>query len=136
MRWRWSATASSRRACWPPKTAWPHSSNSAWAPAGRCTRSAAQQIEGQVEGRLVIVLDSDRARIRLGQAVADDAARTRFIALARAAGALVIDTQPLFVAHHARSPLCLDVAPYDAHMNRLAIDMATHAASQALAGPH
>ncbi|MDO8450868.1 MAG: hypothetical protein Q7T10_18910 [Rhodoferax sp.] len=89
------------------------------------------RIEGKVAGKLVIVLDSDRTAMYRGQPT-DDAARARFIAMARAAGAIVIDTEPLFRAQLARSPLKFDVGPYDGHLNALGVRIVTQAAAEAL----
>ena len=89
------------------------------------------RIEGKVAGRLVIVLDSDRAALYRGRP-GPDAARTQFIKLARAAGAIVIDTEPLFRAQLERSPLKLDVGPFDGHLNALGVRIVTRAAAQAL----
>ena len=61
-----------------------------------------------------------------------DAARARFISQARAAGAIVIDTEPLFRAELARSPLKLDVGPYDGHFNALGVRIVMEAAADAL----
>lgn len=89
------------------------------------------RIEGKVSGRLIIVLDSDRAALYRGKPTVD-AARARFISLARDAGAVVIDTEPLFRAHLARSPLKFDVGPDDGHFNRLGVSIVTSAAADAL----
>lgn len=89
------------------------------------------RIEGKVGGRLIIVLDSDRAALYRGEP-GTDAARTQFINLARAAGAIVIDTEPLFRAQLERSPLKLDVGPSDGHLNALGVRIVTLAAAQAL----
>jgi hypothetical protein len=82
-------------------------------------------------GRLVIVLDSDRRALAAGQLTADPS-RARFIELALAAGAVVVDTEPLFQAHFARSSLTLDVGPYDGHLNPLGVGLVMQAAATAL----
>lgn len=79
--------------------------------------------------RLVIVLDSDRSRLAAHQPI-DDPERHRFIERARSRGAIVVDTEPLFAAHHAASTLRLDVGPYDTHLNKLGIRLAMQAAAQ------
>lgn len=84
--------------------------------------------------RLVIVIDSDRERLRRGLPV-EDIERDRFIEIARARGAQVVDTQPVFAAHFARSRLRLDVGPYDGHLNRLGVELAMGAAAAALQAP-
>ncbi|WP_169261496.1 hypothetical protein [Aromatoleum diolicum] len=90
------------------------------------------RIKPYVSGKLVIVIDSDRAGPNTGMPV-PDADRARFISLARAAGALVIDTEPVFREHFARYPLKLEVGPYDGHMNALAVRLAMQAAVDGLA---
>lgn len=89
------------------------------------------RIKTQVAGKLVIVIDSDRRALAQGQ-IKPDPARARFIELARAAGAIVVDTQPLFQAHFAQSPLHLEVGPYDGHLNALGVRLVTQAAAKAL----
>lgn len=80
-------------------------------------------------GKLVIVVDSDRNALYGGKIPADPA-RSRFIYLARAAGARIIDTESLFRAQLARSPLRFEVGPYDGHLNALGINLI----AQAIAG--
>ena len=86
-------------------------------------------------GKLVIVLDSDRGALASGQSAADPS-RARFIELARAAGAIVVDTEPLFQAHFADSSLTLDVGPYDGHLNPLGVSLVMNAAAKALISRH
>lgn len=83
-------------------------------------------------GRLVMVLDSDRGTLAAEKAQTLDPGRAQFIAAARAEGAIVIDTEPLFLEHFARSELKLDVGPYDGHLNPLGIAIAMQAAAKAL----
>jgi hypothetical protein len=90
-----------------------------------------ERIKGKVAGKLVIVLDSDRAALYRGESVYDDL-RARFIGMARAEGAIVVDTEPLFRAQLLRSSLKLDVGPYDGHLNALAVGLVMQAAAQAL----
>ncbi|MEO8249812.1 MAG: hypothetical protein ABI589_10615 [Burkholderiales bacterium] len=90
-----------------------------------------KRIEPYRTGKLVVVLDSDRSRIYRGDDTAD-AARRQFIEKARAAGALVIDTEPLFREQMTRSELKLDVGPYDTHLNPLGLRIAMTAAARAL----
>jgi hypothetical protein len=85
--------------------------------------------------RLVIVLDSDRADLWARQ-VTVDPERQRFIELARAEGAAVIDTQPVYAAHAASSRLRLEVGPYDAHLNRLGVRLTMSEAARALTAIH
>ncbi len=89
------------------------------------------RIEGKVAGKLVIVLDSDRGAMYRGQAAADPM-RSQFISLARSHGAIVVDTETIFRAQLARSPLKLDVSPSDAHFNALGVQLVAQAAAQAL----
>jgi len=91
------------------------------------------RVDGQIIGRLVIVLDADRARLRQ-RLPTDDPQRLRFIERARAHGAIVVDTEPLYAAHYAQSSLRLEVGPHDAHLNRLGVEIAMAAAARALAG--
>ena len=86
-------------------------------------------------GRLVIVMDSDRRALYAAETIRPDPARLRFIELARAAGAAVIDTEPLFRNHIAQSPLKLDVGPTDGHLNALGIQIVVQAAAAQLNGP-
>lgn len=95
------------------------------------TETFFQRIRPYRDGRLVIVLDSDRAAIQRGQRTAD-AARDQFMALAKAEGALLIDTEPLYREHVARSELKLEVGPYDGHLNPLGVGIVMTAAARAL----
>ena len=90
-----------------------------------------ERIKPYVTGRLVIVIDSDRRALHAGQ-IKVDLSRARFIELARANGAVVIDTEPLFEKHFTQSKLSLEVGPYDGHLNALGIRLITQAASDAL----
>ena len=98
------------------------------------THTFFERIRPYATGRLVIVIDSDRRALAKGQ-LKPDPARARFIHLARAAGATVIDTEPIFRAHFAQSPLSLDVGPYDGHFNALGVSLVTQAAATTLAQP-
>lgn len=79
-----------------------------------------ERIRPHVSGTLVIVVDADRPALQHGRPV-DDPARRYFITLARAAGATVIDTEPLYRAHFERSALSLDVGPDNGHLNPLGV---------------
>ena len=98
------------------------------------TNTFFDRIKNHVTGKLVIVIDCDRSALYRGQ-LKPDASRDRFIQLARAAGAIVIDTEPLFKAHLAASSLKLDVGPYDGHFNALGVELVTRAAADALTHP-
>ena len=92
-----------------------------------------ERIKPYVRGKFIIVLDTDRKAIFEGP-LPPDPERQRFIELAQAAGAVVVDAEPIFAAHVANSPLKLVVGPYDGHMNALAIGLVTQAAATAF-GP-
>ena len=94
-------------------------------------RTFFERIKPYAAGRLVIVLDSDRSALAKGQ-LKPDPSRARFIELARASGATVIDTEPIFRAHFAQSNLSLEVGPYDGHFNALGVSLVTQAAAAAL----
>lgn len=94
-----------------------------------------ERIKPFVTGKLVIVIDSDRSTLFVGQS-RPDLSRARFIELARAAGAIVVDTEQLFQAHFAHSKLKLDVGPYDGHLNALGVELVTQAAAKALTQQH
>jgi hypothetical protein len=82
-------------------------------------------------GRLVLLVDGDRRGDRpMSQAARQ--ARDRFIALSRAAGAVVVDTEPSFRAHYAASTLSLDVSPIDAHLNAVGLRVLAQDAAKAL----
>ncbi|SFC66174.1 hypothetical protein SAMN05216344_12833 [Polaromonas sp. OV174] len=51
------------------------------------------------------------------------------------AGAVVVDTEPLFKAHFARSNLSLDIGPYNGHFNPLGVKLVTAAAANAQREP-
>jgi hypothetical protein len=89
------------------------------------------RVQPHVAGRLVLVLDADR-RALMQHRSPDDPQRQRFMELARAAGATVVDTEPLFRQHFAISTLSLDMGPYDGHFNRLGVQLVAGAAAEAL----
>lgn len=95
------------------------------------THTFFERIKPYATGKLVIVIDSDRGALFAGQ-LKSEPSRARFIELARAAGAIVVDTEPLFQAHFVRSPLKLNVGPYDGHLNALGVKLIMHAAVEAL----
>lgn len=90
-----------------------------------------ERIQQHVSGTLVIVVDADRPALQHGRPV-DDPARRYFITLARAAGATVIDTEPLYRAHFHRSALSLDVGPDDGHLNPLGVALVADEIARAL----
>lgn len=88
-----------------------------------------------IEGNLVIVIDSDRRALYLGRPMADPA-RDRFMTIARAAGAQVIDTASIFETSFGANGLKFDVGPYDTHFNALGIRLISEAAALALEPRH
>lgn len=92
-----------------------------------------QRAGPHVAGRLIIVIDGDRRGLPAG-GIAHDPARERFMVLARTAGALVIDAEPIYRRHFSRSKLSLDVGPYDGHLNRLGVGLLAQTMAAALQG--
>lgn len=92
------------------------------------------RVKPHVPGRLVLVVDGPRAAIARGEDRPDEE-RRHFIALARRAGAVVVDGNDLYRAHFQRSTLSLNVGPYDGHLNPLGVRLLTEAAAQALQAP-
>ncbi|MDE2367618.1 MAG: hypothetical protein KGN16_01505 [Burkholderiales bacterium] len=85
-------------------------------------------------GRLVIIVDGRRTpQSTLAPALM--AERQRFIGLARRAGAIVIDAEPLYWRQLERSPQLLSVGPYDGHLNPLGVRVVCAAIAAALEGP-
>lgn len=95
-------------------------------------RTFFERARRHVAGRLIIVMDSDRAALRTGRALVADPERARFIELARRAGTEVIDSEAIFREHFAVSALSLDVGPDDAHLNALGIGLLMRAAAGVL----
>jgi hypothetical protein len=89
------------------------------------------RVRPHVPGRLILVVDAPRAAIARGEDP-PDAERQHFIALARQAGAQVIDGADLYRAHFRQSGLSLNVGPYDGHLNPLGVRLLTAAAAEAL----
>lgn len=75
------------------------------------------------QGRLILIVDGSRdpANKPLDPAMA--AERQILIDSARRAGALVVDAEPSYREHRARSARSLEVGPYDRHLNPLAIGL-------------
>ena len=67
--------------------------------------------------------------------VAGDPDRARFLELARERGVEVIDLEPLFAAHIARSGVKLEVSPSDSHWNPLAVSLVAAAIVERLNSP-
>jgi hypothetical protein len=87
------------------------------------------RVRPYVTGRLVIVIDGDRTG-----GSERNSERERFIRLARGAGAVVVDPEPLFAQHAATSPLSLNVSPADSHLNSLGVGIVMAGAAAALRG--
>lgn len=92
------------------------------------------RVRPHVPGRLVLVVDAPRAAIARGEDK-PDTERAHFIALARQAGAQVVDGAGLYRAHFRQSSLSLNVGPYDGHLNPLGVGLLTAAAAEALSLP-
>ena len=90
-----------------------------------------ERIKPHVRGQLVVVVDGVRV-LKPNRPRESDPARQYFINLARAAGAVVVDAEPVFAQHMATSPLKLQVGPYDGHLNALGVGLVVKAAAQAL----
>lgn len=85
-------------------------------------------------GRLIVLVDGRRA----GRAVAPeliDLERAHLMHRLREGRAEVIDLEPVFAAHAARSRWSLDVGPHDGHLNRWGVGLAMDAAAAALRAP-
>lgn len=89
------------------------------------------RVKPYATGRLVILLDCDRQALMRGEPL-DDPDRSRFIEHARAAGAVVIDTEPIFRAHFQRTGLSLDLGPQDGHFNALGVRLIAQAMALAV----
>lgn len=94
-------------------------------------RTFLERVRPYQRGRLVLAVERGPAPDRDPQMAAE---RSRFIALMRAAGVTVIDAQPLFEAYSRRSPWKLEVGPYDAHMNAIAVRLLMREVARVLAG--
>jgi hypothetical protein len=91
----------------------------------------------QLEGlpvRVVLVVDASRADLKRGD-TGSGVARDHFIGLARAHGLTVVDLAPVFAEHLRRSPLALEVGPYDGHLNGLGLALVAEATQQAMVRP-
>lgn len=90
-----------------------------------------RRVRPYATGRLVVVIDGQRDLSKpLGQGLRRE--RERFVSLARANGAIVVDTEEAFGEHWRRSRRPLVVGPYDGHMNPEAVKLAMQAAAQAI----
>ena len=82
-------------------------------------------------GQLVIVVDGNRLG-PLSSPALIDLERRHLIQRLREAGATVVDLEPRFAEHAARSRRSLNVGPQDGHLNPLGVQMAIAAAAEAL----
>ena len=92
-----------------------------------------QRIAPFANGRLVFVMDaahSSATRLTSLQALE----RSRFMRLAGEHGAAVVDLEPLYAAHYARSSHSLEVGPYDHQLNADGVRIVAQAAARALNG--
>jgi hypothetical protein len=92
-----------------------------------------ERVQPYVTGRLLLVLDRpfDPQRGRPDF----DGDTDRFIAIARAHGAEVLDMAPAYAEHARQSPLLLAVAPTDQHHNALGVEVLTRAIAARLQAP-
>jgi hypothetical protein len=90
-----------------------------------------ERVRPHLGGRLVIVMNAETPVLRDGHG-ANGLYRQRFIELARAAGANVIDLDPVLRTHFEASALSLDVGPYDGHLNPLGVRLLAEQAAAAL----
>lgn len=94
------------------------------------TRHFFDRVGSDLAPRLVLVLDGER-----GSQARPRAERQRFIDLALAAGAQVVDADPIFLEHSVRSGLKLEVGPYDRHLNALGLSLIAAPVAARLATP-
>lgn len=86
-----------------------------------------------LHGRLIVAMDGRRTRSS-GAPELIDAERSHLMQRLREGGAEVIDLEPAYAAHAARSQRRLDVGPYDGHLNALGVRIAMGEVARALAG--
>lgn len=95
-----------------------------------------ERIGPHAGGRLVLVVDGRRSKAALAEPreAAGNVLRERhlFIELARARGAAVVDAEAVYRDHWMRSSLSLEVGPYDAHLNRVGVQLLMGAAAKAM----
>lgn len=85
-------------------------------------------------GRTICVVDGQRSGEALGPQE-DPYQRAYLIERLMARGVEVIDLEPVYRAHAQRSPLSLEVGPYDAHLNGLGVEIVMRTAAERLARP-
>jgi len=91
------------------------------------------RVRGEVPGRLVLIVDGERGGGRPSRTWLRDE-RSRFVALAEAQGAVVVDAEPVFRGHYATSGLNLDVSPTDSHLNALGLKILAPSIAMAVGG--
>ncbi len=81
-------------------------------------------------GRLVMLLDAHHGTGRENEAEREQ--RAHLMQRLRSHGAEVVDVQQVYAAHRARSPLSLEVGPYDGHLNALGVRLVMESAAATL----
>ncbi len=84
-----------------------------------------------VPGQLILLLDGDRVQVYKGAAQASPRAEM-LGKLAQLHGAQLLDLEPSFRSSYEALGLKFEVGPYDAHYNRLGVEVAMGAAAEAL----
>jgi len=97
----------------------------------------AKRVSKQVSGgRLILVLDADRRALYRsledGEPMPDDPDRVLLLKLAHERGIEVVDLEPIFADHVAKSKLKLEVSPTDTHWNALALALISSAVADRL----
>lgn len=82
--------------------------------------------------RLLLLVDGRHIDLEQPAPVVDAAERHAFMEAARAQGAVVVDAETHYAAHYRRSPLSLNVGPYDGHLNVLGVRVLMAAAAERL----
>jgi len=90
------------------------------------------RLEPYRAARFVLILGCNLESLRTRPSLPPDLAMVRLADAARAWGATVLETEPLFRAHLESGGLSLAVSPRDAHWNSLAIGIVTEATAEAL----
>jgi hypothetical protein len=98
-----------------------------------------KRVSENVSGRIILVLDADRSglyrNLEHGEPIPGDPDRELLLKLAHERGVEVIDLEPIFADHIAKSKLKLDVSPTDAHWNALALALISSAVAERLVKP-
>lgn len=83
------------------------------------------QIEPYRNGRLLVVVDGRRGGPSLSNGDPMDLERQYLIRKLRQGGIEVLDLEPIYARHWAKSRLSLEVGPYDRHLNALGVSLVT-----------